>query len=270
MKKRKISIIILALGITLALSACGSSTVSNTTKKAVTKKTSNAIDASGTVQASNVETITLNFSAEVVPTVTKINVQEGQVVKKGDRIATIDMTAYNDTITSKQKLIDADIDTKKTLQTDDQKKIQQDKIDSEKADLNALEAAPSKNHVNGDAITSDIDNAVVTDVSGEPSSSSSQGVSTGVGSIATLSDLNSLYIKANVSEEFINSVSVGKAVTITPTSDPGTKLTGKVTSIASAAVLDKNGDTYIPVNISIDQNNGKLFPNYNVDVEISK
>jgi multidrug efflux pump subunit AcrA (membrane-fusion protein) len=268
MKKRKISIILIALGTTLALTACGSSGTTNNAKKptTTTKQTSNAIDASGTVEASNVENISLNFSGEVAPTVTKINVKEGQMVKKGNTLATLDMTTYNNTIASKQRAIDADVDTKKTLQTDDEKKIQQDKIDSEQDELNSVEAGPGLSHVSGNAVVSDMDNAVVTSVAG--SSSLEQGG--GANSIVTLSDLNSLYIQANVSEDFINSVAVGKAVTITPTSDPNTKLTGKVTSIASEAVLDKNGDTNIPVNISIDNNNGKLFPNYNVDVEISK
>jgi multidrug efflux pump subunit AcrA (membrane-fusion protein) len=268
MKKRKISIILIALGTTLALTSCGSSGTTNNGKKttATIKQTSNSIDASGTVEASNVENISLNFSGEVTPTITKINVKEGQTVKKGDTLATLDMTTYNDTIASKQRAIDADVDTKTTLQTDDEKKIQQDKIDSEQDELNSLEAGPGLSHVSGNSVVSDIGNAVVTNVAG--SSSLEQGG--GANSIVTLEDLNSLYIQANVSEDFINSVAVGKAVTITPTSDPNTKLTGKVTSIASEAVLDKNGDTNIPVNISIDNNNGKLFPNYNVDVEISK
>jgi multidrug efflux pump subunit AcrA (membrane-fusion protein) len=269
MKKTKISIILIALGTTLALTACGSSGATNNGKKptTTTKQTSNAIDASGTVEASNVENISLNFSEEATPTVTKINVKEGQTVKKGDTLATLDMTNYNDTIASKQRAIDADVDTKKTLQTDDEKKIQQDKIDSEQDELNSLEAGPGLSHVSGNAVVSDMDNAVVTNVAG---SSSSLGQSASPSSIVTLEDLNSLYIQANVSEDFINSVAVGKTVTITSTSDPNTKLTGKVTSIASEAVLDKNGDTNVPVNISIDNNNGKLFPNYNVDVEISK
>ncbi|WP_026882003.1 efflux RND transporter periplasmic adaptor subunit [Clostridium akagii] len=265
MKKMKISIIIITMVGALALTSCGKTTAT-TVKKPVAKQTANMVDASGTVQSSNVESINLNFGAEASPIITKINVQQGQPVKKGEKLATLDMTIYNYTITSKQRAIDADIDTKSSLQTDDQKKVQQDKIDSEEAELNALKAMPNENHISGNNVVSDIDNAVVTDVSGNSATVSSAGAS----GIATIADLNSLYVQAKVSEEFINSVSVGKPVEIIPTSDPNAKLSGKITSIASTAVLDKNGDTYIPVNISIDQNNGKLFPNYNVDVQISK
>lgn len=270
MNKKKVSAILIAIGVALSLTACGSSSAAstNTTKKTVSKATSNSIDASGTVEASNVENISLNFQSGAEPIVTKINVQQGQVVKKGDKLVTLDMTAFNDTIQSKQRLIDEDVDTKSTLQDDKQKKIQQDKIDSEQAELNGIKSEISVNHISGNSIVSDLDNAVVTDVEGDSSASSA---STSMSSsLVSLADLNSLYIKAQVSEDFINSVAVGKTVTITPASDTSAKLTGKVTSIGSTALQDKNGDTYIPVNISIDQNNGKLFPNYNVDVEISK
>jgi multidrug efflux pump subunit AcrA (membrane-fusion protein) len=265
MKKAKISLIIIAMVGAMALTSCGSSTVS-TVKKPAAKQANNMVDASGTVQASNVESISLNFGTDVSPTVTKINVQQGEVVKKGEKLATLDMTTYNYTVTSKQRAIDADIDTKSSLQTDDLKKAQQDKIDSEEAELNAFKATPNENHISGNNVISDMDNAVVTAVAGDLTTATST-----VGNqIATISDLNSLYVQAKVSEEFINSVAVGNTVKIVPTSDPNAKLSGKITSIGSTAVLDKNGDTYVPVSISIDQNNGKLFPNYNVDVQISK
>jgi multidrug efflux pump subunit AcrA (membrane-fusion protein) len=265
MKKAKISIVIIVMVGALALTSCGKTTVA-TVKKPAAKKTANMVDASGTVQSSNIESIILNFGAEVTPTITKINVHQGQLVKKGEKLVALDMTTYNYTITSKQRAIDADIDTKSSLQTDDQKKVQQDKIDSEEAELSALKSTPNQNHVSGNNIVSDMDNAVVMQLAGDSTSVTSAGGN----SIATIADLSSLYVQAKVSEEFINSVVVGKTVNIIPTSDPSAKLAGKVTSIGSTAIVDKNGDTYIPVNISIDQNNGKLFPNYNVDVQISK
>ncbi|AGK99475.1 efflux RND transporter periplasmic adaptor subunit [Clostridium pasteurianum] len=279
MKKGKISLLIISIGLAVALTACQQSSSSNTTKKPAAKQNNNTIEASGTVQASNVENIIIDFPTTAIPKITKINVQEGQQVKKGDKLVQLDMNDYNATVKGKQKAVDADIsaknadvESKKDLTTDNAKNAyqakidaDQDKIDADQIELNALKAKLNRTYLNNEGVVSDIDNAVVTNIAYK------------VGDLAapekallSLSDLNSLYVQANVSEEFIKDVAVGKAVQIVPNADPSAKITGKVTSVANAATLDKNGDTYIPVNISIDQNNGKLLPNYNVDVQIDK
>lgn len=279
MKKGKISLLIISIGLAVALTACQQSSSANTTKKPAAKQNNNTIEASGTVQASNVENIIIDFPTTAIPKITKINVQEGQKVKKGDKLVQLDMSDYNATLKEKQKAVDADtsaknadVESKKDLTTDNAKNAYQAKIDADQAkidadqiELNALKAKLNRTYLNNEGVVSDIDNGVVTNIAYK------------VGDLAapekallSLSDLNSLYVQANVSEEFIKDITVGKSVQIIPNADPSAKITGKVTSVANAATLDKNGDTYIPVNISIDQNNGKLLPNYNVDVEIDK
>lgn len=281
MRRRKISLLIISIGLTAALTACGGSNTSSTDKKpaASVKQNKNTIEASGTVQASNIENIVIDFQATAIPKVTKVNVQEGQQVKKGDKLVELDMSDYNATIKGKQKALDADInakeadvESKKDITGDNAKKAYQAKIDAgqakidaDKVEIDALKAKLNRPYLNDSGIISNMDNAVVTDISYKAGDLASPEKA-----VLSLKDLNSLYVQANVSEEFIKDVAVGKSVEIIPTSDANAKITGKVTSIASAATLSKNGDTYIPVNISIDQNNGKLMPNYNVDVEISK
>lgn len=279
MKKAKITLLIITIGLAAALTACGQPKTSNTNKTPEVKQNKNTIEASGTVQSANVEDVVIDFPTTAIPKITKINVQEGQQVKKGDKLVELDMSDYNATIKGKQKALDADIslkngdvESKKDLTTDNAKNAYQGKIDADQAkidadqvELNALKAKINRPYLNDGSIISNMDNAVVTDISYKVGdlASAEKGV-------LSLQDLNSLYVQAKVSEEFIKDVVVGKSVQIIPTADPNAKLTGKVTSVANAATVSKNGDTYIPVNISIDQNNGKLFPNYNVDVEIDK
>lgn len=306
MKKIKIltafaSTVVLAV----ALTGCGQSSSDTNTTVAATKTVKNTVEASGVVKASNSENLVVDFG-QSVPKITKIDVVEGQTVKKGDKLVELDMTDVNTAVTQAEQTLaadqqgkDADVQSKNaatekknidviaknSATTDDQKntadatinsdndslaaedaKLKADdaKIAIDQANLNALNAKLSKSYLKGGDLVSDLDNGVVTDISYNTGDLASSGKA-----VLTLQDLNSLYIQANVSEEFIKDVQVGKTVDITPTANPDKKLTGKVTSVASEAIT-QNGDTYIPVSISIDNNNGTVLPNYNVDVEINK
>lgn len=115
-----------------------------------------------------------------------------------------------------------------------------------------------------DNIVSDLDNAVVSQVIYE------KGETIIPGKYAfQLIDLNNLYVEVNVSEEFIKDVKNGAEVSITPTYDTSKTLKGKVIRKAEVAVT-KNGETTIPVDISLDDKDDNLLPNYNVEVKIKK
>ena len=58
-------------------------------------------------------------------------------------------------------------------------------------------------------------------------------------------------------------------VTIKVVADTSKKYTGKVMSMPSSAIT-ANGETYLLVQISIDNKDEFLLPNYNVDLEISR
>ena len=87
-------------------------------------------------------------------------------------------------------------------------------------------------------------------------------------------DRKSLYVEAEVSEDFAGNIREGMAVTITPlanitrdNSAAGNDYQGIITSVAAKAV-EKRVETVVPVEISIDDPDEYLLPEYNVDVEI--
>lgn len=85
--------------------------------------------------------------------------------------------------------------------------------------------------------------------------------------LLSLMDMDTITVKANVAEEFIKDVKPGARVEIIPTADKSRQYSGKVTAIAKKAIV-QNGETVIPVEISIDDKDSFLLPNFNVDVKI--
>ena len=85
--------------------------------------------------------------------------------------------------------------------------------------------------------------------------------------IIRIMDLNSLAIEANIDEQFISKVKKDAGVQIIPEADRNRIYTGKVTFISSMA-NSVNGETTIPVMISIEDPDDFLFPNLNVEVLI--
>lgn len=268
MKKSKIILTAIIIGTLVTAVGCGSSK-SNTqgTKETTKKVANNYVEASGVIKSHNTENIVIDGGAQAVIKVNSINVKEGQKVKKGDKLLELDLSQLNYQITAKEKAVEADKDLKNDAQnqTDNQKNAQDAKIAAEQAEVDALKSLLNKGYLNGSNVVSDMDNAVVTDLGYKKGD-----VVSAQQKILSLQDLGSLYIDAKVGEEFIKDVQAGKAVTIIPTSNPSAKYTGKVVSISNAAVTEQNGETNIPVEISIDNSDGKLLPNYNVDVQIQK
>ncbi|MTI65346.1 MAG: HlyD family efflux transporter periplasmic adaptor subunit [Firmicutes bacterium] len=87
--------------------------------------------------------------------------------------------------------------------------------------------------------------------------------------LLSIMNLDNMYVKADIPEEFIKDVKVGADVKIIPLADNEKEYHGKVTRILGMAVKN-NGETIIPIEISIDDLDKFLIPNLNVDVEISK
>ncbi len=85
--------------------------------------------------------------------------------------------------------------------------------------------------------------------------------------LVRIANLDSLIVEANVDEQFIANVRTGATAAIIPEADREHKYLGKVVFIASEAV-QSNGETTIPVQISIEAPDGFLMPNYNVEVRI--
>jgi multidrug resistance efflux pump len=85
--------------------------------------------------------------------------------------------------------------------------------------------------------------------------------------LLSLMNLDTIVVKANVAEEFIKDVKQGAKVEIIPVADKSRKYDGTVTAMAKNALV-QNGETVIPVEISVDNKDSFLLPNFNVDVKI--
>lgn len=222
------------------------------------------VEVSGTVKSLNTKNIVIDIPASTAVKIKALEVKEGQNVKKGDNLVNLDLSEYDVLVSQKAKAIESSQYVKKDMTTTNQKKAQDLKIEADKQELDILKKKIKQSYLSGENIVCDLDNAVVSDIAYKAGDIISPAQK-----VLTLQDLNSLVVVANIDEEFIKDVQKDKSVTIIPKSNTSIKLTGKVARIYNTAVL-QNGDTVIPVEITIDNNDGKLLPNYSVDVEISK
>ncbi len=145
--------------------------------------------------------------------------------------------------------------------------VQSERVSVLEYDLIRMKNKLNQSFLKGNVIVSDYPKAVVYGIS------CAAGYTVGVGEnqqkLLSIMDLDSLYVLADVAEEFIKDVKIGKVATIIPVADNSRKYYGKITRIADMA-FQKNGETNVTVEISIDEQDGFLRPNFNVDVEIEK
>lgn len=140
--------------------------------------------------------------------------------------------------------------------------ILQEKFNLLQAELHSLKSKLSKSFIHNNQLISNYDNSVVYDIS------VSQGDLVNSGNkLFSIAKLDSLIIKSNISEEFINDVKLGAEATIIPDSNKTKKFKGKVIRIYNTAKV-QNGETVVPVEISIEDKDASLMPNLNVDVTI--
>ncbi|NLC54008.1 MAG: HlyD family efflux transporter periplasmic adaptor subunit [Firmicutes bacterium] len=85
--------------------------------------------------------------------------------------------------------------------------------------------------------------------------------------VLSLISLDSLVVKANIAEEFIKDLRLGAEAVITPVADYNRTYHGKVIRRSQVAIKD-SGETVVPVEISIEDRDEFLLPNFNVDVKI--
>ncbi len=146
--------------------------------------------------------------------------------------------------------------------------VQREKVSVLEYDLKRMKDKLNQSFLKGNIIVSDYKNAVVYDIS------CAAGYTVGTAGetqqkLLSIMNLDSLYISADVAEEFIKDVKTGASVSIIPIADNSRRYTGKILRIADMAVK-QNGETNIAVEISLDNPDGFLRPNFNVDVEIEK
>lgn len=274
------------------------------------------VDATGIVTAKRSQNIVLNFSAKVKA----VNVLDGQKVKAGDVILSLDMADINkqigdlkrnieteklqlkkivsgsarttasenlarakEDLNKQAELYKAGLVTQEVFETyqrkvddltvvandstkdfDINRQIQEQKIKALEESLKTLRNYVEKPYLVNQNIVSDYENGLV------------QGISLISGDVispntvvANLVDLNSLVIDAEVSEHQIKNVKVGSVVEIVPIYDTDKVYKGKVSHVSSAGVV-KNGETVVNIEVTVENGDGTLMPNFNVDLKITK
>lgn len=144
----------------------------------------------------------------------------------------------------------------------DQLKEYTQQADTLEYEIRVMDNNLNKSYLDGNKVICNISNGLV-----EELNYNAGGMISTTVKLLSLTNLDTLVIEADVDEISIKDISVGDKVYIIPEFDKNIKLTGKVQSIAENAVL-KNGETSIPLIISIDSNNECLKVNYNVEVKI--
>lgn len=329
MKKR--ILVILMIGAMLITAACSKPVADVSAEAAPVSEQEKAVEAFGIIEAKGIESISLDIEAEI----TAVNVKEGQQVKKGDILLSIDMKAYQEKIKSRQheleiirleaKKLDKDgsnpdieklendlvyaneqldkaskeleaqlklydsgaiskyeydqyvkaVDSKRKNAEDIKYDldgilhdndlglaIYREKAAAAESEIRQMKDKINRSHMSGNNIICTVENGIVYDI----------GYRTGDRinidkKLLSLMDLDTKVVKADVAEEFIKDVKRGAKVEIIPAADKSRQYYGKVISIAGKASA-KNGETVIPVEISVEDKDGFLLPDFNVDVRI--
>ena len=142
--------------------------------------------------------------------------------------------------------------------------IEKEKASKLEGELKQLKNKLNKSHFSANNLICDIENGVVVNLN-----ASNGALIQSNTKLYTLLDLDSLVAEVEIPEEYVSVVKLGAEVRILPTADLSKEYRGKVISIAEQAV-ESNGNTVVKAQVSIDDNDGLLKPNFNVDVEIAE
>lgn len=182
-------------------------------------------------------------------------------------ISQYDLTQAQKNLDIKKKEVDDVSFSIESLKTNRQKELGKVDIQSEKSgtvknEISLMNSKLNKTYIKGNDIISTVHNGIVYDIgyaTGDLVDSSKK--------ILSIMDLDTLYVEAEISEEFIKDVKLNAVATIIPTADKSKEYKGKVAFISNKAIL-KNGETIVPIHISLDSPDEFLMPNFNVDVNI--
>lgn len=272
MRKNRIMIAAVLAGIMILSVGCGGNSSNGNQAKA--KKDPNAIQITGNVRSKNVESITLGVPMDVSVGISDVFVKEGQEVKKGDKLLALNLNDFNAYVNKEQNEIDIENLKKDKITDEDQKKLEQKTIDGLTDELNATKNKLNQSYISGNNVICDMDDAVVTNIGYSKGDTLNSQVK-----IVKLEDLKNIQVVAKAPEENINDIKVGQSVTISSQAYSGKTYKGKVTYVGKSVISSSasvssdsssDDDSYIPAEISIDDNDGKLLPNASVDLEIKR
>lgn len=133
------------------------------------------------------------------------------------------------------------------------------------ANLNLMSAKANKSYISGNNIVSDLTSGIVKEIDVKKGTIISGQTPQNV---ISLIDAGSIYVSAEVPEEFIGEISSNSTVYIVPTSNKNLKITGHITKIPSLAV-EKDGDRIVKVQVKPDENSEYIKPGLTSDVHFS-
>lgn len=225
----------------------------------------NYIEVFGIVKSNKEKSINFTFSAQIA----SLPVKDGERVKEGDVLLTLSLSDMEIKIRNKEfELLNEEFELKKlSLDNYDSNShkylIQKKKVDNLQFELKQLKDTLVNNKIVNGQLKCDVKNGVVNDIAYAEGDFIQDDKK-----IMTIYDLDNLKIKADIPEEFIKDVKVGQKVKINPVADRSKEYTGTVERIYEVAE-QKGGETIVYCEISIDNKDNILLPNYNVDVKIA-
>ncbi|WP_101698648.1 HlyD family secretion protein [Clostridium minihomine] len=144
---------------------------------------------------------------------------------------------------------------------------QQNTTDSAQIDLKVLTDKMKKPYLSENNIVSNLDSGIVKEIN--VVTGASVGIQYAPQKVISLIDRGSIYVSAEVPEEFISRISVNSKVTIIPTANQEIKIKGTITQISNTAV-EKDGARIVKVQVKPDDSGNVLKPGFTADVKISR
>ena len=141
-------------------------------------------------------------------------------------------------------------------------RIKKQNIASMKSQLQTLKDKIAESGIIGNEIICDIPNGVIEKINnaaGDRLNSEKQ--------IMSILDLDTLIVQANVAEDFIKDIKVGSKAIINPLANPDKEYEGSISRISNMAVQE-NGETVVPVEITLTKVDESLLPNFNINIKI--
>lgn len=140
--------------------------------------------------------------------------------------------------------------------------IYEEKVKVLKSTIKLMEDKLNQSFIVKNNIVSDMDNAIAYGIN-----YANDETIDAEKKVLSLMSYKSLRVEATVPEGFIKDIRLGAKVTVVPLADKSRRYQGKIIFIANNAEL-VNGETNVNIQTSIDNNDGFLQQNFNVNIEI--
>lgn len=136
-----------------------------------------------------------------------------------------------------------------------------------KLDFDLMSSKGQKPYLYGNSIVSNLNHGIVKKIS--VVKGSALGTQYVAQEVIDLIDVDSIFVSAEVPEEFIEQISQSSKVFIVPTANKSLKIEGQIIRIANQAI-EKDGDRIVKVQVRPDDKDNILKPGFTADVQFSR